>query len=114
MKLMKILSLIKEQSNLSFNQETPGNIIEFPNQNFIVTLIPEEKRLIFIPQFHNSLTRNMDVYISQLHERFRITQINDLDKNDKSSNAFEILIDPREDWSEVDSFVRAMANKELR
>lgn len=115
MKLMEVYRKIVEQTPDAIEDV----VLEFPNQNFNVSIFPEQKKLVFVPQFHNSFTEGMKSYIFMIKERFRIAEIDDLDKDDDPNdnhlqNAFAVFIDPREDFSLVTQMLRDLASQEPR
>ena len=94
MKELKILfeDILKEQDE---------EIIEPPNDNFTLSIFRNEKKILFTPQYHTSVTGKIRTLVNMLKQNFRILRI-----TDKDIGSFEVEIDPREDIDAVVNFIR--------
>jgi hypothetical protein len=108
MRLRKLLNEILKE------QEEVENVIEFPHQNFIVTIDQSKKKLIFAPEGHSSVPNKIRTIVQMLRQNFHVLRVNSLeDENDYDSEddpklrgVFEVEFDPRENFDEVVNFVR--------
>lgn len=74
----------------------PETIIELPNQNMTVVASRSKKTLLFVPQFHTSLTNKVRTYVNTLKQNFMVLGV-----SSKEDGAFEISFDPRENFDSV-------------
>jgi hypothetical protein len=96
--------------------------IEFPNQNFVVSVDRNQKKLIFSPQSHSALPSKMRTFINMLKRDFRITRLKSLeDEGDQGPGdtddpnlrgVFEVQLDPREDVNEVVDYIKKKVEEE--
>lgn len=116
MQLKKIiLEVLREQ-------EDAENIIEFPNENFTVSINRNEKKLVFAPLLHSAIPSKIRTYINLLKQNFRVLRVNSLEDEDdtrendvddpKLRGVFEIEFDPREDFEAVLDFIRNQIDRE--
>jgi hypothetical protein len=96
--------------------------LEFPNQNFTVSIDRNQKKLIFSPQSHSALPSKMRTFLSMLKRDFRITRLKSLeDEGDQGPGdtddpnlrgVFEIEFDPRENIEEIVDYIRRKVEEE--
>lgn len=86
-------SILKEQGE-------ENSVLEFPNDNFTLSIFRGEKKLLFSPQYHNAITSRIRTLINMLKQNFRILRI-----NDKDAGCFEVEVDPREDFEAVVDYI---------
>lgn len=106
------LEVLKEQES--------EDVLEFPNENFTVSLDRERQRLIFAPQQHASLPSRLRNMLNMLKQRFNVSKVNSLeDEDDVGPNdiddpnlrgIFEIVLDPRENFDAVIEFIQNHAS----
>ena len=89
-------------------REQGEEIVEFPNDNLAVTLFPGEKKLLFTPQQHTSITKNIQSYVDMIQERFLVLKV-----NNKGEGIIEVELDPREDFQAVSDFLQQEAQREV-
>lgn len=92
----------------SLLREQGAEVIEFPNDNFTLSVFRDKKALLFTPQYHHSITNKIRTLITMLKESFRILRVNDRDLG-----SFEVEVDPREDFDAVVEFIRGQAGAAL-
>lgn len=90
-------SIIREQASAA-------EVLEFPHDNFVLSVFRGEKKLVFSPQFHNAITSKIRTLVNMLKQNFRILRVNDLD-----GSSFEVEVDPREDFEAVVDYIRSQA-----
>ena len=84
--------------------EGDGETLEFPNDNFVLSVFRNTKTLIFTPQYHNSITNKVRTLVNMLKQNFRILRV-----VDKDLGAFEIQVDPREDFESVVDWIKSQS-----
>jgi len=84
--------------------EGDGEILEFPNDNFTLSIFRGTKKLLFSPQYHNAITNKIRTLINMLKQNFRILRI-----NNKDLGAFEVEVDPREDFESIVDYIKNQA-----
>ncbi len=82
-------------------------IIYLPEVNMTVSLFPAEKKILFSPQDHESLTSKIRTYVNMMQQNFRIDDINFLD-----AGSFEMVFDPRESFEAVIQFLQQVGQSE--
>lgn len=95
--------------------------VEFPNQNFVVSIVRPQKKLIFSPQGRSFVTTKMRIVINSLKQKFNVLKVNSLEDEDdagpgdtddpKLIGVFEVVFDPREDFEAAVDFLKNEANK---
>lgn len=95
---MKLKEVYKD---LLREAEGDGETLEFPNDNFTLSIFRGNKTLLFSPQHHNAITSKIRTLINMLKQNFRILRI-----NNKDLGAFEVEVDPREDFESVVDFIK--------
>ena len=94
MKLLPVFKqVLKEQVQI-------GNIVEFPNSNFVASLFPMEKRIMFSPIEHFSLTNEIKSVVENLRDSFRTIRI-----ESEGQGSFAVEFDPREDFDTITEFL---------
>jgi FMN-dependent NADH-azoreductase len=88
-------------------QKQEDTVLEFPHQNFTVSIVKTGKKLFFTPQQHSSITTQMKSYVDKISENFLVLNI-----KEHGEGAFEIEIDPREDFDAVIEFVQGQLDGE--
>jgi hypothetical protein len=96
--LLKVIweSILKEQDE--------DNIIEFPNDNFTISVFRAEKKILFTPQGHSSLPSKIRILVNMLKQNFNILRI-----KDKDVGSFEVEVDPREDFESIVDYIKMQA-----
>ena len=84
--------------------EGDGETLEFPNDNFVLSIFRGNKTLLFSPQYHNSITNKIRTLVNMLKQNFRILAV-----KDKDLGAFEVQVDPREDFEAVVDYIKNQA-----
>lgn len=102
-------------------QELPDSI-EFPNQNFIVSINRPQRKLIFSPEGHSSLPNKIRTMINMLKQNFRVLKVNSLaDEDDRGQGdtddpnlrgVFAVDFDPRVDFEAAIDFLKNQMDKE--
>ena len=82
-------------------QEGDGEVLEFPHDNFTLSIFRGTKKLLFSPQHHDSITNKIRTLVNTLKQNFRILRV-----NDKDLGAFEIEVDPRENFEAIIDFIK--------
>ena len=110
MKLISIINkIIKEQEMID-----DENVFELPSKNMTVSIDRNKRKFIFAP-FKNKKSSEIRNLINLLKNNFRTTKINNLSDEDSRNkqnyvsdliNAFEVEIDPRENFDSVIDFVK--------
>jgi hypothetical protein len=103
-----------------FDSDGKEKVIELPNQNFTVSLFRKEQKIVFMPQDHSSIPMKVREYIYDLKGKFNISRINSLDdeqdpstsRDDNLRGAFEVIVDPREDFERVVEYLRGLMIKD--
>lgn len=113
--MLKLKNIILEV----LQTEQEEDVLEFPNENFTVSIDRNKRKLIFAPQEHSSLPSKLRTMLTMLKQRFNIVNINSLeDENDAGSGdvddpnlrgVFEVEVDPRENFDSVIQFVKTEA-----
>jgi hypothetical protein len=103
--MLSLRSIIEEALA---EQEDEGNVIEFPQDNFNLSIFRSQRKLLFTPQFHNAMTKNVRTLVTMLKQNFRIKEV-----NDKSLGAFEIEVEPTEDFESVVDFIKQQNEKTM-
>lgn len=83
-------------------EETVADLVEFTNSNFTVSLFPMEKRVVFSPIDHLSLTEEIRRIIGELKDNFRIISI-----KQEGQGSFELVFDPRENFDNITGHLRS-------
>lgn len=78
-----------------------GQVLSLPNTNFVISVFPEEKRLMFTPQKHEELPSKIIEFVYAIKEFFNVSEITERDQN-----IFEIDFDPRQDFDKVMLFIK--------
>lgn len=96
--------------------------LEFPNQNFIVSIDRDQKKLTFMPQSHSSLPSKMRTFLTMIQQKFRVIQKKSLEDegdqgpgdqdNPELRGNFELIFDPREDINIVVDFIKRKVEEE--
>lgn len=92
----------------SLLREQDAEVMEFPNDNFTLSIFRSNKTLVFTPQYHHSVTNKIRTLITMLKQNFRILRV-----NDKDLGSFEVEVDPREDFESVVDFIRNQSQTTL-
>lgn len=101
MKLIEVYkSILREQAETS--------MLEFPNDNFVVSIFPNEKRLLFSPIDHTSITQNIRTVVQVLKQNFRILNVT----VDENTGVIEVVADPREDFEQIINLLNMMAGQQ--
>ena len=118
MQLKKVLM----EALMEQDQQEVDDVIEFPNENFTVSIDRNKKRFIFSPQQHASLPSKLRTVLTMLKQRFNIIKINSLEDEDdagqgdtddmKLRGVFEVVVDPRENIDAVIDFIKSSAGEE--
>lgn len=96
------LKLLKEQENeMDSISVEDDQVMEFPNSNFVVSVFKDEKKLLFSPQNHQSLTNKIRTFVNLIKQNFRVLGV-----SAKSGGAFELQLDPREDIDSTVDFIK--------
>jgi hypothetical protein len=101
-----MLSLKKILHELMEIQQETDNVIEFPNENFVMTIFRPEKKLLFSPQQHQSLPGKVRTYVNMIKQNFNVLKV-----KDKGAGTFELEFDPREDFESAIDFVKTQLDK---
>jgi hypothetical protein len=119
---MKTLKKVLMEALVEQDPQGLDNVIEFPNENFMVSIDRNRKKLIFSPQQHSSLPSKLRTMLTMLKQRFNIIKVNSLEDEDDAGQGdtddpnlrgvFEIVVDPREDFEAVVDFVRNSMDRE--
>jgi len=96
--------------------------LEFPNQNFTVSVDRNQKKLIFSPQSHSALPSKMRTFLTMLKRDFRVIRVKSLeDEGDQGPGdvddpnlrgVFEIVFDPRENFEEIIDYIKQKVENE--
>ena len=78
-----------------------GQVLELPNSKFIISIFPEEKKLLFTPQQHTLLPKVILKFVFALKQLFNISEI-----NHKEQGIFEVVFDPRQPFDDVTLFIK--------
>lgn len=81
----------------------PAEVFEFPHDNFVLSVFRGEKKLLFSPQQHDSITGKIRTLVNMLKNDFRVLRV-----NAKDGNCFEVELDPREN---IDSVIDYITNQ---
>lgn len=81
--------------------EGDGQTLQFPNDNFTLAIFRKNKTLVFTPQYHTSITNKVRTLVNMLKQNFRILRV-----EDKDLGAFEVQVDPREDFEGVVDWIK--------
>jgi hypothetical protein len=118
MRLKEVLLEILAEQDVQGLEDT----IEFPTQNFVVSIDRAEKKLTFSPQSHSMLPSKMRTFLTMLKQNFRVIKLNSLEDEDDAGpgdvddpnlrGIFEIEFDPREDFEKVVDFIRQKVAEE--
>lgn len=81
-----------------------GETLQFPDDNFVLSVFRGNKTLLFTPQYHKSITNKIRILVNMLKQAFRIVRVSDRDLG-----AFEVEVDPREDFETVVNFIKNQA-----
>ena len=73
----------------------------------MVTAERDQKRLLFIPVHHSSVTDKIQSYGNVLKQNFMVISTKEIE-----DGAFEFVFDPREDFEAVIDFVKAQSVRE--
>jgi len=115
MKLIEILHrLIVEQEIQDLD-----NVVEFPRDNFVLTIDRSKRQLIFSPLMNAVFDSKVRTLLTMLKQNFKVTKIDNLedendtkpgDKDDPNlKNVFQVELDPREDFEAVIDFIKQHA-----
>ena len=118
MKLMRVLrEALAEQ-----DEQGLEDVIEFPNQNFTVSIDRAKKKLTFAPQSHSALPSKMRSFITMLQQDFDILRLTSLeDEGDEGPGdvddpnlrgVFEMELDPRTDLEEIVDYIKQKVERE--
>jgi hypothetical protein len=103
MKLVEVLNKILKEidDGLSNISSQDDSVLEFPNQNFSISVFRDEKKLLFAPIQHQSIPSKTRTFINNLKQNFRIKQI-----VQKDLGSFEVVLDEREDLDSVLDYIK--------
>ena len=90
--------ILREQDVFDPPEEAADKVVEFPKENFTVSFIDREKKLIYSP-IKGEYAPHMKTYISRLKQGRKIAKIISKGKT------VEVHADPREDFNLVKDFV---------
>lgn len=108
MKLKDVFEhLLKETDDLeSITGDDQDNIIYVPESNFSISLFPNTKTLLFSPQEHTSVTKQVRTLLNSIKQQFRVSSV-----NEKGVGIFEVVLDPREDFDAVVDFIKSQVSE---
>lgn len=112
MKLKTVFEyLLKEEEESEIDDLDPvtsdeDNIIEVPSSNFVISLFPNTKTLLFSPQEHTSVTKQVRTLINDLKQEYSVDSV-----VMKGANAFEVKFDAREDFDAVVDFIKSQVSE---
>lgn len=102
MKLRKIfLESLEDFDDAPLPGMDNGRVLSLPNTNFVISVFPEEKRLMFTPQKYEELPKKIIEFVYAIKEYFNVSEIKETDRN-----IFEIDFDPRQDFDKVMLFIQ--------
>ncbi len=78
-----------------------GLVLSLPHTNFVISVFPEDKRLMFTPQKQEELPRKIIEFVYAIKEYFNVSEIKEMDQN-----IFQIEFDPRQDFDKVMLFIQ--------
>lgn len=84
--------------------EGDGETLQFPDDNFVLSVFRSTKTLLFTPQYHNSITNKIRILVNMLKQNFNIARV-----SDKDMGSFEVEVDPREDFEAVIEFIKSQS-----
>ncbi len=82
-------------------------VIEVPDSNFVISIFANTKTLLFSPQDHNSVTKQVRTLINDLKEEFRVLTV-----TPKDNGSFEGKFDLREDFDAVIDYIKTQVNEQ--
>lgn len=96
--------------------------LEFPNQNFVVSIDRNTKTLTFMPQSHSALPSKMRTFLTMLQQKFRVIRKKSLEDegdqgpgdtdNPELRGNFEMVFDPREDINVIVDYIKQKVEQE--
>lgn len=98
MKLISVYDLVIKEA---------AEVMEFPNDNFTVSIFRAERKIIFSPQQHQYVTKKVRSHVNAIKQNFHTISVTDL-----PNATFEIELDPRESIDEVVKFLSMLANNQ--
>lgn len=103
-------------------KEALENVIEFPNDNFVLSIDRSKRFLTFTPQQHQSVTSNIRSLLNVLKQNFKVTKVRSVEDEEDSGildiddpklrGAFVVEVDPREDFESIVDFIKQQAEQE--
>ncbi len=104
MKLMAIIRSLQEAGDVYDLHGGNPNLLEFPKDNFVAALKPQEKRIEFSPRDDEKTSTRIRSLVLDLKNKFRIANVIQI-----GMNTFNVVIDPTEDFNKVAAYVRDFA-----
>ncbi len=104
---MKLLAILKQALKESDVYDLHGgnpNLIEFPKDNMVASLMPKEKRIELSPRDDQKKSTRIRSMIGDLKQQFKIANVVQL-----GMNTFNIILDPIENFDKVAAYVRDFA-----
>jgi len=120
---MKLTSVIKKIIKEQDDNIELDNTIEFPKENFILSIDRPKKKIIFSPQYKNtSIPSKIRTLIVMLKQRFDILNVNSLEDKGTATQAndqdisnlkgvFEIEVDPSENFESIIDYIQQESEK---
>jgi hypothetical protein len=99
MKLLEVYNNLGEQEDKKF--------VEFPRYNFYVSFDDQQKKVLFSPIKTGAHSSKARTFVNMLKQKFRITNV-----RSSQVGAFEITVDPRENFGLVKDYITQSVDRE--
>ena len=104
MKLMDVLRSVLEANDVYDLHGGNPNLLEFPKDNFVASLVPNEKRIEFSPRDESKTSTRIRSLINDIRNKFRVAKVVQI-----GMNTFNVSMDPLENFDKVAAYIKEFA-----